>query len=188
MTQEKPLAAIRYSQGMDVDPAFDTFVDKLRTLGLRPAGFLQRQEPDGPGCCPVSHLEDLASGTKTRITQPLGSGSTGCRLDPGALANAAECITRQLDKRPDLLILNRFGRGEAEGRGFRPAIERAVDLGIPVLTAVKDRYIPAWQEFSVDLAEELAADPEQMLAWLLPQLRQVPDPLMALDVLRGTTQ
>ncbi|MCV0425048.1 MAG: DUF2478 domain-containing protein [Roseibium sp.] len=170
MTEPKLLAAIRYGQSAEVEPALDAFVKGLRSRGVRMAGCLQRQLPDRGSCCPISHLEDLSSGANTRITQPLGSGSTGCRLDPGALANAAENLRRQLDSRPDILILNRFGRGESEGRGFRPVIERAVELGIPVLTAVKERYVGEWETFSADLAADLPADPEQLLSWLLPQL------------------
>ncbi|MES0812256.1 DUF2478 domain-containing protein [Roseibium sp. SCPC15] len=172
MNEAKPLAGIKYGYGPEVDPALDTFVQQLRSLGVSMVGCLQRQLPDPGSCCPISHLEDLASGDSTRITQPLGSGSTGCRLDPGALANAAENLSRQLETRPDVLILNRFGRGESEGRGFRPVIERAVELGIPVLTAVKQRYVPEWEAFSADLAADLPAELEQLMAWLMPQLPQ----------------
>lgn len=170
MHNRKQLAAIMYVKGQEVDPALDEVVTRLNALGVCLAGCLQRQLPDGGSCCPISHLEDLASGATTRITQPLGRGSTGCRLDPGALANAAENLIRQLDTRPDLLILNRFGRGESEGRGFRPVIERAVELEIPVLTAVKQRYEPEWQTFSADMAENLTAEPDLILDWLLPQI------------------
>jgi uncharacterized protein DUF2478 len=164
------IGAIKYCHGPDVDPALDALVKKLRELGISMIGCLQIQLPDPGSCCPISHLEDLASGDQTRITQPLGSGSTGCRLDPGALANAAEELSRQLETHPDILILNRFGRGESEGRGFRPVIERAVELGVPVLIAVKERYTPEWETFSSGLATYLPAEQEALLAWLLPQL------------------
>ncbi|MEP1576230.1 DUF2478 domain-containing protein [Roseibium album] len=170
MYDAKPLAAIRYGHGPEVDPALDTFIEQLQSLGVTMAGCVQRRTPDGGSCCPISDLEDLASGSHTRITQPLGPGSTGCRLDPGALANAAEDLSRQLEKQPDVLILSRFGRGEAEGRGFRPVIERAVELGIPILTAVKKRYEPEWEDFSADMAADLPADVERLMNWLLPQL------------------
>ncbi|MEM9631158.1 MAG: DUF2478 domain-containing protein [Pseudomonadota bacterium] len=173
MIEAKPLAGIKYEYGPDVDPALDAFVEQLRRLGVSMVGCVQRQLPDGGSCCPISHLEDLASGVSTRITQPLGSGSTGCRLDPGALANAAENLSRQLETRPDVLILNRFGRGESEGRGFRPVIERAVELGIPVLTAVKQRYVPEWEAFSEDMAADLPALPEELMAWLMPHLPNI---------------
>lgn len=167
----KPIAAIKHKHGPDVDPALEALVAKCRRLGISMVGCLQVQLPDPGSCCPISHLEDLASGTQTRITQPLGSGSTGCRLDPGALANAAEALMRQMNGGAEVLILNRFGRGESEGRGFRPVIERALELGIPVLTAVKERYTPEWETFSDDLATYLPAEPEALLAWLLPQIQ-----------------
>jgi hypothetical protein len=164
------IGAIKYSRGPDVDPTLDALVTRLRDLGISMVGCLQIQLPDPGSCCPISHLEDLATGEQTRITQPLGSGSTGCRLDPGALANAAEDLSGQLETHPDILILNRFGRGESEGRGFRPVIERAVELGIPVLIAVKSRYAPEWESFSSGLATYLPAEQKALLAWLLPLL------------------
>ncbi|MEP3049540.1 MAG: DUF2478 domain-containing protein [Roseibium sp.] len=170
MSEQQLLAAIRYNHGADVDPALDEFVQQLRALDISIVGCLQRQLPDPGSCCPISHLEDLASGDQTRITQPLGSGSTGCRLDPGALANASEALSRQMISRPDILILNRFGRGEAEGRGFRPVIEQAVEFGIPVLTAVKDRYAAEWETFSDGMATYLPADANQIMAWAMPVL------------------
>ncbi|MEP1931128.1 MAG: DUF2478 domain-containing protein [Roseibium sp.] len=170
MNELQLLGAIRYNHGPDVDPALDEFVQHLRALDVSIVGYLQRQLPDVGSCCPISHLEDLASGEQSRITQPLGSGSTGCRLDPGALANASEALSRQMGSKPDILILNRFGRGESEGRGFRPVIEQAVELGIPVLTAVKERYAAEWETFSDGMATYLPADTNQIMAWAMPIL------------------
>lgn len=183
MNETTLIGAIKYCHSPDVDPALEALVSRARELGVSMVGCLQVQLPDPGSCCPISHLENLASGAQTRITQPLGSGSTGCRLDPGALANAAENLLRQLETKPDVLILNRFGRGESEGRGFRPVIERALELGIPVLTAVKDRYTPEWETFSADLSTYLPADADTLLSWLLPQLpSQSASPVSELSV------
>jgi hypothetical protein len=110
-------------------------------------------------------LESLSDGRLFRISQSLGPGSEGCRLDPGGLAACAAALERELAGGCDLLILNRFGRGEAEGRGFRDLIGAAVLAGIPVLTAVRERYAAEWAAFGSGIACDLPPDRDAVLAW-----------------------
>ena len=63
------------------------------------------------------------------------------------------------------MMLNRFGRAEAEGGGLRSAFVRAMEAGIPVLTAVGAPYTEAWSQFHGRLAIDLPADLEAVLAW-----------------------
>ena len=66
----------------------------------------------------------------------------------------------------DLVILNRFGRTEAEGGGFRDVIAEAVGQGIPVLTALRPDFAGAWSAFGGDQACELPADSNAVMDWL----------------------
>lgn len=70
-----------------------------------------------------------------------------------------------LEDSPEILILNRFGKGEAEGAGLRAAFEAAAISGIPLLTSVKELYLPAWNDFAGGFSVRLDADTEQVLAW-----------------------
>jgi hypothetical protein len=67
---------------------------------------------------------------------------------------------------PDLLILNRFGKGEAEGRGFRDVMSQALLAGIPVLTAVRETYAAEWQEFSGDMGYDLEPEFAAVMGWV----------------------
>ena len=58
-------------------------------------------------------------------------------------------------------MLNRFGKAEAEGGGLRSGFARAIDAGIPVLTAVRPPYREAWAQFHGGLAVDLPADIER---------------------------
>ena len=100
-----------------------------------------------------------------RITQALGRGSIGCRLDPRALVELSGALLSELDSGVDLLVLNRFGKGESEGQGFRTVIEKGFQTGIPVLTAVRDTYAGAWAAFGGEISETLAPHPDSVLAW-----------------------
>lgn len=166
MTSSPPLfAAVRYRRDDAVDAVLETMARGLQARGARVAGFIQRETDTGADCCPTTHLEDLATGERHLISQPLGNGSKGCRLDPRALAGLCGQLDAALARGADILVLNRFGKGEAEGHGFRAAIERALVAGTPVLTAVQDAYLPAWRDFSGECGTMLAPAPAEIEAW-----------------------
>jgi len=99
------------------------------------------------------------------ISQSLGALARGCRLDPQGLAQAAGLVERALDSGPRLLIVNKFGKSEAEGGGFRPAIGTALANGIPVLCAVGAAQKPDFDAFSGDMAEPLDDNLAAVLDW-----------------------
>ncbi|MDE3029396.1 MAG: DUF2478 domain-containing protein [Paracoccaceae bacterium] len=139
----------------------------LQAQGLRLTGHVQRTFPDpSDACCEITHVEDIQTGARINITQALGAGSTGCRLDPAALAGVAGDLLVALDAVPDLVLVNRFGKGEAEGQGLRAVIERAFAAGIPVLTLLRDSHAPAWEAFTGGEAELLPADASAILRWV----------------------
>lgn len=158
-------AAIRVEKDRPVDDIFEAVAELLMAKGLVVAGFLQRECTDG-ACCGRIELEDLAGGERHLISQALGPGARGCRLDPQALANVAGRLLSGLENDPDLLILNRFGKGEAEGQGFRAVMEEACALDIPVLIAVRESYVEAWERFAGDLGLLLPPDRGPVLDWV----------------------
>lgn len=161
-----PLAAIRYSHRDDpVDALLEAAARDLQARGARVAGYVQRETDAGENCCATMHLENLTSGELHVISQPLGAGAKGCRLDPQALAGLCGLLEADLARGADILVLNRFGKGEAEGHGFRVAIERAMGEGVPVLVAVQDAYLPDWEAFAGDYAAKLSSDPAEIEAW-----------------------
>ena len=161
------IAAIRFTESDPIDSILEYVARTMVSLDCRVEGYLQREVPDGPGCCAATFLEDLATGEQLRITQALGSGSRGCRLDPRALAEVSGRLLSLVDASTDLLVLNRFGKGESEGQGFRAVIESACSLGVPVLTAVRPTYEPAWTDFAGDVGVFLPPDAESVSQWAM---------------------
>lgn len=156
------IAAIRCLGGGAADDALAEAAARLRAEGFRPCGHVQRAEPGRAR--DVTLVEDVTTGARRAITQDLGAGATACALDPSALAEVAAGLLAALDGPVDLLILNRFGRGEAEGGGLRAALEKAALRGIPVLALLKDDYAAAWDDFTGG-TERVAAEPEAILTW-----------------------
>jgi hypothetical protein len=65
----------------------------------------------------------------------------------------------------DLLIVNKFGKLEAHGRGLCPAITLAMDLGMPTLVGVNEMNTPDFLAFSDGVAERLVPDLGTILEW-----------------------
>ncbi len=160
-----PLAAIRFEDG-DIDMFLIRIAEHLAAGGLRVRGATQTRGAVGGEChCADMDLTTIGSNRTFRISQPLGNGSHGCRLHPGALAECSAFIECELEQGVDLLILNRFGRGESEGRGFRDLMVKAIALDVPVLTAVRPTYATEWSEFGSDAACDLPMDQDAILQW-----------------------
>lgn len=163
--EQKICAAILFNSNSEIEQLFDQVVDVLKRKDARLAGYLQREAKKGEGCCSTLFMENIANGDRTIFTQSLGAESTGCRLDPFALAELSKNLVSEIDDNTEMLILNRFGKGESEGQGLRIAIEKAIELNIPVLMAVRNDYITAWREFSGEFGIEIEPTKDAVLRW-----------------------
>lgn len=159
------LAAIRATPGTPVDTILSETAAALRSWGMNIRGIVQEEYGGSDDVKPVTRLRDVADGTLMQISQDLGRNARGCRLDPGALAEATRRLETIVEGGADLLILNRFGRSESEGTGLRPIIEAAILAGIPVLIAVRDEYVAAWDAFHAGMAVWLPAETNVVLNW-----------------------
>lgn len=159
------LAFVKTTERGLTDRVLSLFADRLQADGLRLAGVVQTNtERAGPHHCDMD-VQVLPEGPVIRISQSLGEASRGCRLDPAALEQTVALVEGGLETAPDLLILNKFGKHEAEGRGFRPLIAEALARDMPVLLGVNGLNQQAFEEFAGDYAEEIAADVESLAAW-----------------------
>lgn len=149
------ITAIVCSEGRDAAPAMLRIVRHLASQGVRCTGFIQRDvlRPDQCRCDML--LEDLSTGEAIEISEHRGREARGCRLDVDAFLRATMATKTALQTDPDLLVVNKFGKTEAEGGGFRPIIAEAVERGIPLLIAVPWRNIEAWRVYSGDLCREV---------------------------------
>ncbi|WP_275188309.1 DUF2478 domain-containing protein [Bradyrhizobium sp. CSA112] len=145
---------------------FERIVENCRRRGLRMAGVLQHPVcSDTAGHCDVV-LEELTTGVRTDLFEDRGSGARGCRLDVAALAEVNGQVARSLDSDPEILILNKFGKVEAEGRGLLDLVAIAVDRGILVVIGVPIRNLKAWRNFAGGMSVEFSSDPSEVADWL----------------------
>jgi hypothetical protein len=158
MPSDPSITALVYSDSSAADEALRDVAIEMTGRGLRLAGLVQLNRPrPGRSRCDMV-LEEIASGECVPISQDRGPHARGCALDIGQLLTAMQLVRAQLASRPDLLVLNKFGKTEAEGGGFRELIAEAVEEGIDVLIAVPWRNIESWRLFTGGGAREIVLD------------------------------
>ncbi len=170
MNDSGTLAAVVYQAGFPIDTFLAAIARRLAADGVRLGGVVQ-ENAGAKSSCAAMTLVDLTSRGRFQISQELGSAAAGCRLDPRGLAEAETPLTAMLSADPDLIILNKFGKAEAEGRGLRGILVRAIEREIPILTAVRPPYLEAWERFHGGLAITLPPDPEAVHAWCRAAVR-----------------
>jgi nucleoside-triphosphatase THEP1 len=142
------VAAILYEgdQGATVDMLLAGIARHLRAEGWKLAGAVQSPDAQRNSRCEMT-LEDLATGTCIEAVDALGPSASGCRLDTEALEDSVGLAVSSLHPDTRLVVINRFGKRETEGRGFRAMIENAVVQDVPVLVGVKRMHLDAWTSF-----------------------------------------
>ncbi|MCC7320022.1 MAG: DUF2478 domain-containing protein [Rubellimicrobium sp.] len=137
---------------------------RLSGAGMTLAGTVQVNTPrPGTHHCDMD-LRLLPGGPVLRISESRGQSARGCRLDAGALEGATEWLLRHLE-RADLLIVNKFGRQEGEGRGLVPVIAAAFERGLPVLVGVNALNLALWTGFAGGLSRELPPHEDALFNW-----------------------
>jgi hypothetical protein len=172
MTDTVRLAAIHYEAGFGIDSFMAKLGQALRASGIRLGGAIQVNPPDACSACSDMTLLDLSSGTAMEISQQLGSQSESCRLDSERMAGFAGLLDRPFESDIDLIILNKFGKAESEGHGLRRTLSRAIEAGIPVLTAVRPPFNDAWRGFHGGLAVDLPSDLQRSHDWCVDVVKQ----------------
>lgn len=135
------------------DRALAALAARLMSEGAAIAGAVQHNSGCADHHCDMD-LRVLPDGPVLRISQNLGAESSGCRLDAGALEGAVMAVSTRLDG-ARLMIVNKFGKHEAEGRGFRHLVADVAAEGVPVIIGINSMNRQAFFDFAGDLAEEV---------------------------------
>lgn len=139
-------------------------VETLQKNNVKIGGLLNRLSAegkvDGDTVCSVADDREFT------ILYPLSDTSKACRLDDQALAESSIVIQEAIENRVDLLFISKFGMAEAEGRGLYQEFVQAAANGIPVITVVKERYLPEWNAFTQQSGRQLEPAFQKVLDWV----------------------
>lgn len=138
---------------------------RLHERGLTARGIVQTNT----GCetdqrCDMD-VQVLPDGPIIRISQDLGKEAKGCRLDPDAMASAITAVSQSMSEPYDVFLLNKFGKQEAEGKGFRDLLAEALENGATVIAGTNPLNADVFEEFSGGMATKVEPTIEDLLAW-----------------------
>ena len=159
------IGAVVYDDGVFGDALIAQCAAGLLASGYRLGGVVQSNaHRHGQRRCDM-YVKDLLGGDEIKISLDRGNEARGCRLDPDAFARIDAWIERAVLERVDLLIINKFGREEAHGRGLRSVIAEALIAEIPLVIGVSIRNLCDFVTFVGDAATCLRPDIEAITAW-----------------------
>ena len=168
MTSQARILALQGADRVGVRQTLDDAAQRFRARGLLVLGAVETlPNPIDPDDV---HLLDLASNARYPLNQKLGPGAAGCSLDPEGLAGACAAVQASIaaldgSEGRTLVILSKFGRQEAEGRGLTDAFHAAVLADLPILTSVSPAVAEAWAQFAGPLARFAGMSPDEIDAW-----------------------
>lgn len=170
------IAAITYAPGQAeaVDALLCELALKLKAEGYRLAGAIQWNGTPAEGAMCDFDFEDLATGTRFSGCLPKSGRNQGCRLDAPRLEDAAGLTAASIGADVDLVVINRFGKEELAGRGFRQAFGSAVAKGLPVLTALNSAQRDNFGAFTGKAAAELSPSLDAVEHWCREVLERRP--------------
>jgi Protein of unknown function (DUF2478) len=157
---ECDLAALVFGRPDEPDRLLAEFVQDLVTRGYRVVGLIQTRLPDGGAAVTV-----LPTGETIPLAPQRGICSPAARPDPCDLAAAAARIDVLIPTGADLVIINRFGKLEAEGTGLVEEIARALSFDIPVLVAVPEFRFTEWLSFCKGMGVKLPCRNGSLQGW-----------------------
>ena len=106
------------------------------------------------------------TGEELQLFQNLGACAVGCKLDVGRLLDAgAQSIAGAIDQGADLVIVNRFGRQEREGKGLTYLVERALERRYPGGDRCAEPSLRGRIQFADGMSVKLPCDREALDAW-----------------------
>jgi Protein of unknown function (DUF2478) len=155
------LAALVYDDHEDPDAVLRDFAGNLNAHGFRAVGMVQA------GQCADSSLSAVLvhNGEKILLAQDFDPSASGCRLDLARLQNAGERVAEALAAGADLLIVNRFGKRERDGKGLGYLVERSLAADIPVVIAVSSHRFADWLRFAGGMSVKLRCDRAALEMW-----------------------
>jgi nucleoside-triphosphatase THEP1 len=159
------IGAVVYDDGIFSDALIAQCAADLAASGYRLGGVVQSNtRRSGRRRCDM-YVKDLLGGDEIKISLDRGNEARGCRLDPDAFARIDAWVERAVLERVDLLIINKFGREEAHGRGLRSVIAKALIAEIPLVIGVSTRNLCDFLTFVGDSTTRLKPDVEAITAW-----------------------
>ena len=159
---ENDVAAVRYGPADNPDAVLDEFLRRRLGEGHDALGVLQRRVAHAPSRNRATAIELVPREEWPVVEMPVPPPGAPCAA---VLPQLAASLASVLHRRPDVVILNRFGRAECEGAGLLGALAGALDHAIAVLIAPPVALRARWTRVSWGLRVTLRPEAASLEAW-----------------------
>lgn len=159
-----PFAAAVYRADTGDRMALLKFVEQLKSEQVCVGGLLQEALFDSAGEISGLNAIDVLTNQRVPITRQIENEGE-CAFDVSALAETTAIIRNAIGDRVDLMVVEKFGELEQDGRGLIDEIFQTIAAGIPLLISVPEAALPLWQERSGELGDVLAFNVESFQQW-----------------------
>nr|WP_132861556.1 DUF2478 domain-containing protein [Shimia isoporae] len=149
----------------ELDLLLAELAKRLEARSIATRGIVQTNSECAPDQLCDMDVQILPDGDIIRISQSLGKEARGCRLDPDAMAHAVTEVARSMQSSYDVFLLNKFGKQEAEGKGFRDLLAEAAGNGATVIAGTNPLNVESFTQFADGMATEVAPDIDALMAW-----------------------
>lgn len=162
-----PFAAAVYPAKKGDRAGLACFVDALKKAKVRVGGLLQEKVPMGQDGMQRVEAVDIATGMRIPINQPTPEKwrNRVCSLDVSALAETTASLRKAIQDKVELLVVEKFGDAERDGKGLTDEVLQAIAAGIPVVIAVPDTNLGIWNERSGGMGDILDCNEEELRSW-----------------------
>lgn len=158
---ECDVGALVYGPDDDPDALMRAFVDRRIDEGRDVVGILQTRRPAPDGSrrgAALRLVHDAPADEEIAVPQPHARA-----VD--VVADLGQRLEAVIARRPELLVLNRFGRGEIAGAGLWRLMERAVAMELPMVTAVPETHFGDWLAAASGLAVRIRPTASGLERW-----------------------
>ncbi len=147
--------------------ALRDFGTTMRERGWKVRGLVQEVARDEKGEKIGLDAIDVSTGEHLPLARPSKEDREAgtCGFDVGLLAETTAVLRTAVEEKADLLIIEKFGEREQDGRGLAEEIVTAAMSGIPTLIAVPASALETWNEFTGRLGNLLCHDTESLWEW-----------------------
>jgi len=158
------IATVTGDDGAAIQALFMSTVAKWRAAGIKAVGVISEAHGLPDRTCSAGVLRDIVSGNPYPIFLETVPNGTSCHLDAAGVDDACTSLLDQVAM-SDVVVLSKFGKLEAMGRGLAPAFKAALAAGKPMLTTVSAKHRDAWRAFAPDAVFLSAHDATITLWW-----------------------
>ena len=166
------IVAIAGDDGAKAQSLLTEMAAEWSAAGVKIAGVIAEGHGLAGRACGAGFLREIGSGKAHTIYLDVPSSGTSCHLDATGVADAGMAIIAQIPN-SDLVVLNKFGKLEAMGKGLVKVFAAAIAAGKPLLTTVSEKHRDAWSSFAPGaillIAEKAALEDWWRAAWTPPR-------------------